>query len=44
MRRPKSDFHQYAFGYSDKKPDASFWIVLAAVAGVTAIGIAGLLS
>ena len=26
-REPKSDWARYAFGYSDKKPGASFWII-----------------
>lgn len=42
-KEPKNDFYRYAFGYSGKKPDVSFWIVLAGIAAVTAIGIAGLL-
>lgn len=27
MDGPKSDWARYAFGYSDKKPGASFWII-----------------
>jgi hypothetical protein len=26
-RGPKSDWARYAYGYSDKKPGAAFWII-----------------
>lgn len=31
MDGPKSSFTRYAFGYSDEKPGADYWIVLAVV-------------
>ena len=27
-KEPKSELTRYAFGYSDKKPGAAFWIIL----------------
>ena len=29
---PKSDFARYAYGYSDKKPHWSFWLILGGMA------------
>lgn len=31
---PKSDFCRYAYGWSDKKPDRSFWLMLGVLAAL----------
>jgi hypothetical protein len=36
---PKSDFNRYAFGYTDKKPGKSFWIIHTILILVIIIGI-----
>lgn len=29
MKEPRGELARYAFGYSDKKPGKTFWIILA---------------
>lgn len=30
-KEPKDEFNRYAFGYSDKKPSLTWWIMMAAM-------------
>ena len=34
MKEPKSELARYAFGYSDKKPSKTFWIIFAIIVGI----------
>jgi hypothetical protein len=36
---PKSDLARYAFGYSDKKPHWSFWLMMASMFVASVVGI-----
>jgi hypothetical protein len=40
-KEPKSELARYAFGYTDKKPSLSFWII---TAGMTLYVVAKMLS
>lgn len=33
MEEPKGELARYAFGYSDEKPGAAFWIILVIMTG-----------
>jgi uncharacterized membrane protein len=36
---PKSELARYAFGYSDKKPSVTFWVIQAAMVVIALGGI-----
>lgn len=42
-RGPRSEFARYAFGYSDKKPGLTFWVIQGAVAAVAFLALFGLI-
>lgn len=39
MKEPASDLARYAFGYSDRKPGATYWAILGLMAVVVVVGL-----